>query len=63
MLACGELTEVAGGLWADVVEETEDDAAEWPVVDGDVELGQGQRCREGWERELTKTLGLSLCLG
>lgn len=45
MLACGELAEVAGGLRADVVEEAEDDATEWPVVDGDIELGatgQGQ---------------------
>jgi hypothetical protein len=39
VLARGELTEVLGRLWHDVVEQPEHDAASGLVVDGDVELG------------------------
>ena len=36
-----ELTEVAGGVWADGVEEMEDDAADVETLDLDVELDGG----------------------
>ena len=39
VLARGELTEVLGRLWHDIVKKLEDDAASGLVVDCDVELG------------------------
>lgn len=38
MLVRRELAEVARGLGDHIVVELEDDAAEWPAVDGDIKL-------------------------
>ncbi len=38
VFACAELTEVLRGLWDDIVEELEDDAARRLIVDVDIEL-------------------------
>ena len=57
MFASGELTEVFGCLWYDVVVKFEDDPAGWLAVNRDIELEtsamENQRRGNGWYAEDT----------